>query len=156
MEDGNRLRVDVVMMRVQYGWWNAVPSAVDAGLPINTGNSSRRETLLHMAAGFFSKHGTHECDLPTVRLLLSKGADPHARCLAGITPLWRAVVHGSSDTVAALVEAGADVNAATLDGRSPLLALARNEVGWSRLTTHGSGHEFRFGATPLSITICCA
>ena len=89
-----------------------------------------------MAAGFFSKHGTHECDLPTVRLLLSKGADPHARCLAGITPLWRAVVHGSSDTVAALVEAGADVNAATLDGRSPLLALARNEVGWSRLTTH--------------------
>ena len=64
MEDGNRLRVDVVMMRVQYGWWNAVPSAIDAGLPINTGNSSRRETLLHMAAGFFSKHGTHECDLP--------------------------------------------------------------------------------------------
>ena len=65
-------------------------------------------------------------DAALVRQLLRAGADPNAADRAGVTPLmWAAA---SPDTIRLLLDAGADVNARSDDGRSAL-AIASGIVG---------------------------
>ena len=61
-------------------------------------------------------------DAPLVKTVLDAGADPNAANDAGVTPLMWAV--SDIDKARMLVEAGADVRARSLDGRSPILAAA--------------------------------
>lgn len=65
-------------------------------------------------------------ELPTVGVLLAKGADVNARDHRQDTALhYAAGVFGNREMVAALIAAGADVNAADTNGQTPLMWAAR-------------------------------
>jgi uncharacterized protein len=75
-------------------------------------------TALHWAA--------HWNDAEAVRLLLRAGASPSTKNRFGASPLSEAAISGSSDLVAALLEAGADARAlSTVDGETVLMTAAR-------------------------------
>ena len=78
-------------------------------------------TPLHLAA-FFSRG-------PAVRLLLDRGADVGAVAdnEMQVQPLHSAVAAGSREIVAALLMAGADVNARQQGGFTPLMAAQQHE-----------------------------
>ena len=81
-------RVDTVLDHARVGAWADVAAAVALGFNVNARSTSapRGPTTLHFAASW--GHA------PTVRLLLSKGADPNAKDWdwggngGGPTPLW--------------------------------------------------------------------
>jgi ankyrin repeat protein len=75
-------------------------------------------TPLHLAA-FFGR-------LETARLLLDHGADTHlvSRNPMKVTPLHAAVASRAEEVVAALIEAGADVEARQNNGYTPLMGAA--------------------------------
>lgn len=54
-----------------------------------------------------------------IRLLLDRGADPHARSSEGWQPLHSAVKWGHIEAAAMLLSAGADINAQTNGGLTP-------------------------------------
>src|SRR4030081_3604177 len=56
-----------------------------------------------------------------IESLLAKGADPNAKTPEGSPILSIAALHGDEDTVRVLVRHGANVNAASPWGRTPLL-----------------------------------
>ncbi len=56
-------------------------------------------------------------DAPRVRLLLAHGANPHARWMDGMTPLFHA---RSAEVAELLLAAGADPNAEDIDGCRPI------------------------------------
>jgi ankyrin repeat protein len=72
----------------------------------------RDKTSLHIAAA----HDRSDI----VEMLLSYGADVHARSDGGWQPLHTASERGSEQIVRILLEAGADVNAKLLNGMTPL------------------------------------
>jgi ankyrin repeat protein len=61
-------------------------------------------------------------DAVTIKYLLKKGADPNASNRAGLTPLMLAVF--DPEKLALLLEAGANVNAISAEGKSALLLAA--------------------------------
>ena len=65
-------------------------------------------------------------DIVDVNRCLQAGADPNARGEKGSTVLARAVIEGNAETAAALLNAGADVNALSLDS-TPLHHAALHE-----------------------------
>jgi len=67
----------------------------------------------------------HTADARMVSIVLGAGANPNAKGVAGITPLLAAVFDEAKTR--ALVNAGADVNIASADGRAPLHAAAMRE-----------------------------
>ncbi len=70
-------------------------------------------------------------DAAAVELLLAKGARPNLRDDAGATPLR---VAADRQTAAVLVAAGADVNARSADGWTPLMRAAqRGDAEWVQL-----------------------
>jgi ankyrin repeat protein len=79
-------------------------------------------TPLHFAA-FFARG-------PAVRLLLDRGADVGAvaRNEMEVQPLHSAVAADAREVVAALLNAGADVNARQAGGFTPLMAAEQNEA----------------------------
>ena len=62
-------------------------------------------------------------DLVKAEILLKAGADPRLKSRSGHTVLHAAASGGNLDLARMLVAAGADVNAATEDGRTPLMNL---------------------------------
>ena len=70
-------------------------------------------------------------ELPTesLRILLAAGANPHSRGNDGRTVLMVAASRGDVDTVQALLEAGADVNARDHFRRSPLAIVRARQQG---------------------------
>ena len=90
-----------------------IPLLLDAGVDVNLPNNNG-ETPLHLAADE-ARAGAN------VALLLEAGADPGLRTAEGDTPLHSAVAASRPDssTIAALVAAGADINARNELGRTP-------------------------------------
>ena len=90
-----------------------IPLLLDAGVDVDLPNNNG-ETPLHLAAGE-GRAGAN------VALLLEAGADPGLRTAEGDTPLHSAVaaLRPDSSTIAALVAAGADINARNELGRTP-------------------------------------
>ncbi len=70
-------------------------------------------------------------------LALERGADPNARCVKQVTPLWFAAYSGKAELLRLLIGAGGDVNARQKDGFTPLHALSTHKVEVSvSLCTH--------------------
>jgi len=67
----------------------------------------------------------HTADARMVSIVLAAGANPNAKGVAGITPLLAAVFDEAKTR--SLLNAGADVNIASADGRAPLHAAAMRE-----------------------------
>ena len=81
--------------------------------------------------------------LEAVRLILDLGGDPNGRDARGAFPLLSAASAGNNELVKLLVGAGADVNLATPDGKTPLDAArggGRGMLG-KRAPTHESTVE---------------
>jgi hypothetical protein len=88
---------------------------LDAGADPNIAADEEQHkglTPLHIAA--------EQSMLQTVELLLSKGADIHARTFSETTPFYRAARGGSMSILRRLYRAGSDINAMTWDGWTPL------------------------------------
>ena len=61
-----------------------------------------------------------------IRAMLAQGVDPNVRIIEGyITALHSAVEHNQLDVIQVLIENGADINAETSNGTTPLIAAAR-------------------------------
>ena len=96
---------------------------------------------------FFSK-----ADIEDVNRCLQAGADPNVRGERSSTPLSRAVIEGNAETVVALLNAGADVNALSA-GSTPLhyAALFQKAEAVTKLIEAGADPNARSsgGDTPL-------
>jgi ankyrin repeat protein len=96
-------------------------------------------------------------DLPALRALL-KTADVNARGAQGVTPLMNAAAFGSSDALAVLLEAGADVNARDDFAATPLLFGASDAAKVKLLVERGADVNARSkaGRTPLTLAASTA
>jgi len=111
-------------------------------------------------------------DLPAMRLLLAKGADPKLPTRAGITPLMAAAGLGSKEedttgrfkteaeaieAIQLCLDAGVDINAANGQGQTALHASAQK--GWDKvvqfLADHGASltAKDKQGKTPLDAAL---
>ncbi len=104
--------------------------------------------------------GIHEAalrdDLAAIRRHIDAGADLDARDpMGGSTPLITAATFGHADVARALIDAGADVNAAGDDGSTPLMAAAffAHPAIVRALLDAGADRSLRNdqGATPLDV-----
>jgi hypothetical protein len=97
---------------------------LDAGADPNVAADEEQHkglTALHIAA----EQSMEEM----VELLLSKGANIHARTFSETTPFYRAARGGSLPILQMLYSAGSDINARTWDGWTPLFeAVTRGHV----------------------------
>ena len=85
---------------------------IEQGADVNAAaNNPQRVTPAHAAAAL--------CDRDTMRLLLSRGADPNARQQLDYTPLHGAASRGDIEMAKLLLEHGADRNAKGTDGMTP-------------------------------------
>jgi ankyrin repeat protein len=68
--------------------------------------------------------------IATVRRLLKRGVDVNARTIVykGLTPLSLAARNGHTDIVKLLLEAGADPNVESYEGRTPLMQVANGNI----------------------------
>ena len=64
--------------------------------------------------------------VPTMRLLLSRGADPNLGSVNGQTPLMTAAARGNVEAMQSLIERGAEVNAKDGAGETALMAACTN------------------------------
>jgi ankyrin repeat protein len=91
---------------------------IDRGADVNVATSGGRTALMLAALG----DGSAE----TVKLLLSKGANPRAVDALKITTLSAAAYGNDTGTIRQLIDAGVDVNAADASGATPLMNAAVN------------------------------
>jgi hypothetical protein len=97
------------------GGWTPLTMLLNAGADPNIAADEEQHkglTALHIAA----EQSMEE----TVELLLSNGADVHARTFSETTPFYRAARGGSLSILRRLYSAGSDINARTWDGWTPL------------------------------------
>jgi len=102
-------------------------------------------------------------DLPLMRLLLEKGADPNRRTRAGMTPLLFSMAPGRRKSAKDAVEAvrvcldgGADVNAVNDTGETPLhAAVAQGPAMVTLLAERGAKLDVKDkqGRTPLDVAM---
>ncbi|MBV9400833.1 MAG: ankyrin repeat domain-containing protein [Bryobacterales bacterium] len=129
-----------LMLAIKSGELSVVRMLVNAGANVNTVEKEHRQTPLMYAAAAKKNPGE------MVKLLLSKGADVKARALSydwpshiseeprvqyhpfgGLTALLYAARDGCYDCVEALIAAGADPNAPTPEGVTPLMIALDND-----------------------------
>jgi ankyrin repeat protein len=129
-----------LMLAIKTGELPIVEMLVKAGANVNAVEQFQQQTPL-MWAVTASKHAAE-----MTKLLLSKGANVKARALytdwpnqlssepraqyrpvGGLTPLLYAARNGCADCVAALIDAGADVNVPTPEGVTPLMVSLDND-----------------------------
>ena len=97
---------------------NMVHTLLGAGAEVDSSSVPRRLTPLHLALTM--------AELFTVKLLLSKGADPSKRSASSATPFYRACQGGLLQVVRTLHAAGADINATKWDNWIPLHEAVEN------------------------------
>lgn len=98
-------------------------------------------------------HAVRADDLATVRSAAGSGAAREARGAGGATPLIYAAAFGSPESVRALVEAGADVNARTDLGANALIWAAGDPAKTEILVRAGAdvNAASNMGRTPLMV-----
>ena len=117
---------------------------------------------LHAVGDYMWRHAyAPETDVAVAKLLAERGADLEARDGYGLTPLLRAINCGVPAEVAALLEAGADVNATSPNdalpacnaGQSALMSAVSSPEVVSILLLHGADLEARSatGQTVLEV-----
>ncbi len=101
-----------------------VEAAIAAGFCVNAVNSTRGDSLLHIAA---HKSGDIHCVsahyVALARLALAHGGSPNARNHRGETPVFLCARYGTASVLRELLAGGGDVNIPCASGESPLLAL---------------------------------
>jgi hypothetical protein len=105
-------RVNEVLYYAFREQWDRVGSALDGGFPVNAVGTMDPNSLLHWAA-------IHGC-VPMLRRLLALGAHVDGRGRYQWTPAFYATIYDRAFFLAALVEAGADVNARDSSLYTPL------------------------------------
>ncbi|EYF08420.1 ankyrin repeat domain-containing protein [Chondromyces apiculatus] len=125
---------------------------LDAGAPVDAPDSAGRTPLITFCASFYKSPGWVEAWDALLRLLITRGADVHARDEHGVCALHYALLHHPWHAKAALCEAlldlGADPNLPTTDGRCPL-EMARTEEVKEALVARGA----RAGVDPLALLL---
>ncbi|KAI9350031.1 ankyrin repeat-containing domain protein [Zopfochytrium polystomum] len=113
---GDGLRIPLIATVIRGGRRDIVASLLDAGANVNVADDGMGVTALHVASGYPSS-----LDRDVVRLLLERGANPNAvtRGISGSVLMGAAHV-GDPFIVAALLDAGADVNAHAENGETAL------------------------------------
>jgi ankyrin repeat protein len=111
--------VDGILSHAKEGSWDVVSAALHRGFPVNEGDSSRGQPLLHVVVS--------RAHLPTLAMALALGADPNSMDRYGETAMHIAATgKGSSAPVLrALLDAGADVNGGPVLRQTPLIQLVR-------------------------------
>jgi ankyrin repeat protein len=96
-------------------------------------------------------------DLPALRAQLAQEADKNARDRRGSTPLMHAAAFGTADSVKALLDAGADVNARNSFEATALVWGAADEAKVHLLVEHGADINARtkLGRTALMVAAAC-
>ncbi|NRB48806.1 MAG: ankyrin repeat domain-containing protein [Saprospiraceae bacterium] len=113
-----------------HGHWRLCQYLVEQGAEVNTVRSETGESPLHASLSAANRAATQLI----VKLFLAKGADPNCTTLAGKetgsfmrdvrtrgeTPLHRAAAFASAETIALLLDAGADKSTEDAHGDSPI------------------------------------
>ena len=111
---------------------------------------------------FNDVRGTGSLVIPTIELLVSKGANINAKGYDGRTPLHVAVVGSNDDTVAFLLSLGANVNAKNDQGWTPLHYAAGHSTlsvvkllldKGASLNERGAANMSVRNATPLGVAL---
>jgi ankyrin repeat protein len=125
----------VLMQAVQKGSLELVEALVAAGAEVNArSGGNTRATALYFAT---SINPTNAAAI--VELLLKNKAEVNVADANGYTPLIQAVIKRNLDVAKLLVERGADVNAMTRDGESPLsLIKPRRQQGYGLAAPFGN------------------
>jgi ankyrin repeat protein len=134
------------LMHAAYGGTTTIMQAlIDAGADVNAANL-RQATALHWALP----------DLEKINLLLAKGARVDPRTIEGRTPLYVAAMLPQGVAAAKrLLDAGADVNAVSLVGTTPLFPAVTTSADTTRLLLDRGADpdaRARTGATPILFT----
>ncbi len=93
-------------------------------------------------------------DAGMVDTLLSLGADPNHRCGCAVVepPLWTAVLTGRFEIACALLDAGADVNAAAFSGQTPVqVAMNRGDEALVALLLSRTGDLLETGIKAIDL-----
>ena len=97
---------------------DAIHVLLNAGADLNIADASG-DTCLHYAA-------RNDCCTDVLQAIISHGGDVNATSKENVTPLIRACVKGNDDAIHVLLNAGADLNIADVDGYTCLHYAARN------------------------------
>lgn len=108
--------VDDLLAAIRNGDHRRVQRSLNSRGLANLGNAAGMTPLMQ---------AVHTADARMVSIVLAGGADPNAKGVGGITPLLAAVFDEAKTR--ALLDASANPNAASNDGRAPLHAAAMRE-----------------------------
>jgi ankyrin repeat protein len=147
--DASREHATDLVEAARNGWVSEVARMLTHGDDVN-GQHGRMSPL----------YGAAECNRVNIILSLSrdKQCDVNSGHKAtGATPLYVAVENGHSDSIAALLAAGADVNLATFSGDSPVhVAVAKGLVDVAKqLVANGADMNAsnKLGMTPFHLVL---
>jgi len=150
-----------LMEAAWHGHAAAAEALLDCGATLEATDDSLGRTALSIAcdkAADAGVKGSKSGHLDTVKLLLSRGADPNAADQAGKTALHWAASQGNGECILALLEAGAVLDSTDyLFRRTPLHYAAQNAQpeAYDALVTKGADPNIQDvrGNTPLE---CCS
>jgi cytohesin len=105
---------------------------------MRSNNKGAAPLLIERAADINAKYARHRSrrgytpalwavrDVPLLRQIIKRGANINTKSVDdGETALWRAAALAYTEAVEILLDAGADPNARTISGRTPLIEIAR-------------------------------
>jgi ankyrin repeat protein len=138
---------DTFLDRIKQGDTGAVELLLKAGMDPNTKEKEGEGRTALICSVIFGR-------LDITQLLLSRGADLHARdAVYHLTPFLWAAQEGESVTMKMLVQAGADVNERGMNGETALMLASTNGHAGTVKTLLDLGADVnarnRFGATAL-------
>jgi ankyrin repeat protein len=112
------MRMTPLLLAAQSSYSHAIiADLLEHGADVNAAGPGGGTALMEQAGKY---PYMADSNLPTLRLLLSKGAKLDLADVAGRTALINAVRHSNADAVKLLLEAGADTQTRDRDGKSAL------------------------------------